>query len=315
MKRTVKIIISLALAVFSIISVVKISYVEPEKTFSDTIQELQEKQTKVIEMAGASAVASSAVAAIPGDATTPIANEIASISSKLLVVFCAIIIEKYLVTATWVLTFRFLVPAISALIILFLLFKREMIFKVALKLAVFAVAITVIIPVSMKIGTSIENNHIEAYNQSVSILDEFEKTKEETNKTADKASKTNDKPSGNFYEQAKSYLSNLNQSVESLINQMKEKADIKVERIKLAVSNLVEAIAVLIVTSCIIPILNLLIMFWLIKVLFGIDVQSPINRLVAKGTQKISSPYKNKNTENSREEDDSQPSQVEALTR
>ena len=60
----------------------------------DSLAELEEKQTTVLELSAASAAASAAITLIPGDTATPIADKLADLSSHFLVVLCAIFLEN-----------------------------------------------------------------------------------------------------------------------------------------------------------------------------------------------------------------------------
>ena len=62
------------------------------------LAELDEKKITVMELTAATAVTSVAVSAVPGDATTPLASKIADLSSYLLLVVGAIMLEKLLLT-------------------------------------------------------------------------------------------------------------------------------------------------------------------------------------------------------------------------
>jgi hypothetical protein len=283
MKNPVKIIISLILVIFSIVSIAKISFIDSQNTFKSTMEELDKKETVVMEISGTTAVASAVISAFPGDATTPIANQVAEISSKLLVVFCAILIEKYLVGATWIIAFRYIIPIACALIIIFLFTKKQTIYSIALKLLIFSVVIVCIIPASTKIGMAIEQDHREAFNASVEMLGEYVPA-ENTEKKKEKK-----KPEGNFYEQAKAYLREFSVQIDDLTQEIKAKANYSVDKIKLISKNLIETVAVLIVTCCAIPILNFVLVFWLVKLLFGIDIQTPVSGFVGKTTKTISS--------------------------
>ncbi len=288
MKKTTKIIISVLLIAFSLLSVFLISpQKNAEKVLSATTERLQSEEEKVIKLAGSTAIASTVIAAVPFDATTPIANEIAGVSTKLLIVYCAIILEKYLLTATWLLFFKYLIPAASAIFIVFLITKKAMILKAAIKITVLGVVITFIVPVSTWIGASIEQNHSKAYEQSVQLLEEYEKTE---NKNVESEAKAKTAEDGNFYERAGAILKNISISVDNLLKQIKVKADIQKNKIKLSITNLLESVAVMIVTCCVIPILNFVFVLWIIKLLFGIDT-APVYNFVGKSLDAVKDPY------------------------
>ena len=54
------------------------------------------------------------------------------------------------------------------------------------------------------------------------------------------------------------------------------------QKIEHSLSRFVEAIAVMLITSCVIPILVLLVFFWLIKVLLDVDVSRNVENAVQK---------------------------------
>ena len=63
-----------------------------------SIDALDDKKITVVELTAATAVGATALALVPGDATNPIANQIAKLSSYLTLVVGAIMLEKFLVT-------------------------------------------------------------------------------------------------------------------------------------------------------------------------------------------------------------------------
>lgn len=75
------------------------------------LAELDEKKITVMELTAATAVTSVAVSAVPGDATTPLASKIADLSSYLLLVVGAIMLEKLLLTMLPYAAFTILIPA------------------------------------------------------------------------------------------------------------------------------------------------------------------------------------------------------------
>ena len=60
-----------------------------------SIQYLDEKRNTVMTLAVSSAAISTSITILPGDTGTPIANDLADLSSKFLLVLGAIYLEKY----------------------------------------------------------------------------------------------------------------------------------------------------------------------------------------------------------------------------
>ena len=73
-----------------------------------TIEALDEKKADILKLTATSAAASTAIAAIPGDATTPIANKLTDLTSYFLIILVVIFLEKYLVTLTGYATFFYI---------------------------------------------------------------------------------------------------------------------------------------------------------------------------------------------------------------
>ena len=71
-----------------------------------TIASLDEKKSTVTGLAAASISVSSAITLIPGDTATPIANELADLSTYFMVILSAVFLEKYLLTIIGFIVFK-----------------------------------------------------------------------------------------------------------------------------------------------------------------------------------------------------------------
>ena len=141
-----------------------------------SIDALDDKKITVVELTAATAAGATALALVPGDATNPIANQIAKLSSDLTLVVGAIMLEKFLVTFTGLLAFRYLLPLACLLAALYLFFPREQLRRLAAKLAVFSLCICLVIPVSIKVGTLFEETFQarETINATIADLEDDE---------------------------------------------------------------------------------------------------------------------------------------------
>ena len=102
-----KMIISVLLVVMGLSSFFIFSGVfsKPE-LYQSTIDVLNDKQANVMALTAASAAASTALSAIPGDAGTQIASQISEISTYLFGVTCIIFLEKYMLTVIGYIIFK-----------------------------------------------------------------------------------------------------------------------------------------------------------------------------------------------------------------
>ena len=204
-----------------------------------SIDALAEKQETVLELTAASTAASAAITLLPGDTATPIAEKLADLSGYFLIVLCAIFLEKYLLTITSYVSFTILIPAACALGIAALFSEklRAALGKLAWHLLLFALAIAFAIPAGVKVSSMIEDT----YRASIEETDEREK----------------------------SGLSGLFSKVTEGITGA---ATAAVGQLKTVLNRFIEALAVMLVTSCLIPILVLLFFAWLVKLMLGIDL-------------------------------------------
>lgn len=241
-----------------------VKWAVPTKGYAKTIEALDEKKTTVMKLTAASAAASVAVGAIPGDATTPIAEKLADVGSYFLIVLCAILLEKYLLSITGVVAFCILIPAACVLGIIYMAIGKKMLFKLASKIALLGLLIAFSIPASVGVAEGIERTY------SVSIentIDAAEEASEEV-----EASSVDKEDEEGFWSGLTSKITDgVSSAFESFEN---------------VLSNFMEAVAVMLVTSCVIPIVVILFFIWMIKILLGfnIDVSSLSKKITPKKT-------------------------------
>lgn len=129
------------------------------QTFSHAIESLDKKQETVLELTAASTAASAAITLLPGDAATPIAEKLADLSGYFLIVLCAIFLEKYLLTIMAGAAFRVLLPLACVLLAASLFFYRDTLRALSKKLALFGLAVVLIIPTSVWVSDTIEDTY------------------------------------------------------------------------------------------------------------------------------------------------------------
>lgn len=103
-------------------------------------------------VATTAAVASTALASVAGDATTPVANEIMDMSSYLLIVVCALVLEKSLLTVFGYVAFKILAPIACLLFAVSMFAKSSLLRTLSMKFVVFALVLATVIPFSLKIS-------------------------------------------------------------------------------------------------------------------------------------------------------------------
>ncbi len=287
-----KCIIAVILLLVAILSVTVIGkYVSAPENHQKTIASLDEKKQTVMELTAASTVTSALITLLPGDTATPIAEKMADVSGYLLIVLCAIYLEKYLVTITGYVAFTYLIPAACVLWILNLFFANATVRKLAAKLAVFGIAIFLVVPASVKISDLIGDTYqaqieatIEDAKSTQNILENSDSgndtgeaeigTGTTEAATANTQEKTNSESGSvsNIFDWAKDAFSSAKDSVANVVENVTISTEELVQKVENSLNHFIEAVAVMIITSCVIPMLVLLLFFWMVKIVLDVDL-------------------------------------------
>ena len=192
------------------------------------------------------------MSAIPGDTATPIAGKLADFSEYFLLILCVLYSEKYLIGIIGAGTFKILIPIACALGIVSLFWNPRLMRRLAVKLAAVGLAIYLIIPISFKVSDLIYG----AYRSSIdSTISAAEQLTDETAPLADADDRS---------------------MVDRILDRISETTASLTDKAVDAVNRFVETLAVMIVTSCVIPLLVLLFFFWVIKQLTGVDLSESL---------------------------------------
>lgn len=293
-------IILLLVAILSVTVVGK--YTSAPENHQKTIASLDEKKQTVMELTAASTVTSALITLLPGDTATPIAEKMADVSGYLLIVLCAIYLEKYLVTITGYVAFTYLIPIACGLWILNLFFENATVRKLAEKLAVFGLAIFLVVPASVKISDLIGDTYqaqiqetIDEAKNTQNMLENSstdssatgtetdgntatENATEDTAKTNTGNITENNSTGGifgygsNLFDMAKDALSDAKETVTNAVENVAISSEELVKKVENSLNHFIEAVAVMIITSCVIPMLVLLLFFWMVKIVLDVDL-------------------------------------------
>jgi hypothetical protein len=266
------------LKVLVLVIIAMISFFYFSKLFSSvdihtaSIEYLDDKKMTVAALTVTVSGTAALLSLLPGDALSPIATQLAGMTNWLLLITVVVIMEKYLLTITGFISFGILIPISCGLYIVYIIWKSLFCRSLAIKLAVFGLSIFLIVPTSVQLCKIIEQTNRDSINQSMEVLSKDEDTENtETNEDNDV--------------NKQSIIDKLVGIVEAIKNSTTEIASgvtEKIEEAKTAISNFIDAIAVLVVTSCVIPLLVILGYSLLIKMIFGIHLDPPkklLNRL------------------------------------
>ncbi|MCB2298619.1 hypothetical protein [Clostridium tagluense] len=276
-KRTMMLITLLAIALFSILVVSKI--VTSPSFNAANIKSLDDKKVIVMKLAASAAASSTALSLLPGDVATPIANQIAELSSYFIVVLCAILLEKMLIAVVGYVSFTFIIP-FACILGAFYLYKNEVALKnLAIKLTIFGIILFMAIPASIKVSDLIYSSYQTSIEQTVETAKQNKEYIEEKKKEFSKEDK-------NWIEKIGDHISNFTSKIGNGISEITKKGED-------TLSTFIGTIAVLIVTSCVIPIVVILIFAWVIKILFGFDIKGVLPAKRENNTLRIKSNQNN----------------------
>ena len=242
--------------ILALISMLVLTRISTSRDFhAKTIASLDDKKSTVMELTAASTAASAALTLLPGDTATPIAEKLADLSTYFLIVLCAIYVEKYLVTMTGYAAFLILIPLGCIMYAAGIGFGRHTWERIARKLALFGIAIALVIPVSVKVSDLIEHT----YQSSI----------QETVDAAKKATQDIQSSSEGQQDSDGSDSSDSSGVLSGIISGIKNGVSDISDKVESVLNNFIEALAVMLVTSCVIPVLVLVFFFWLAKSMLG----------------------------------------------
>lgn len=284
-QKCITAVVLLLVAILSITVVGK--YASAPENHQKTIASLDEKKQTAMELTAASTVTSALITLLPGDTGTPIAEKIADVSGYLLVVLCAIYLQKYLVTITGYVVFTYLIPVACLLGVMNLVLENATVRKLAAKLAVFGIAIFLVVPASVKISDLVGDTYqaqieatIEDAKNTQNILENSGPVNDTGAAEADGTTAENPQEKDNstsssvtnIFDWAKDAFSNAKDSVADVVENVAISTEDLVQKVENSLNHLIEAIAVMIITSCVIPLLVLLLFFWIVKIVLDVDL-------------------------------------------
>lgn len=271
--RVVAIIVCIIIACISFLGLAK-SYSSPEsKINKETIKYLDEKKTTALELSASATAVSTLITLAPGDDGTPVANKLMDLAGYFLIVVSAIYLEKYLLTILGALTFKWLIPLSMLALAVYFGSKRSFL-EIGVKIFIFGLAIYAVIPVSVHVSKMIYSTYQESIDATI----------DEANDLADEseAAKDDDKDSKKSKDSESSFIDKAKDAVNSVKNTLSVTAD----SVKNMVNKFIDGLAVLIVTTCLIPVLVIVFFIWLVKLVLGSAISSPGAVAMRRGKDK-----------------------------
>ena len=245
-------------------------------SYEHEIAVLDEKRGSATELSIAAVGASAGITMIPDDACTPIANELAEIGKDLAIVSGVILLEKYLMTITGYAFFKALVPLC---LVLFAIGywkdtndpMRSSLLNGAIKVLIVGAIIWQAVPVSVRVIDLFDATYDETISQAIESAQQAGAIAED-DKAIEEVVSEEDQTQKGWREIALSTLDAVGDAVTSSVSKATKAAmsgaSSLVAWAKVVLTQVTEGFAVLVVTSCIVPVAMPLLAYWLVKIFF-----------------------------------------------
>ena len=247
---------------------------ENVETWSGTIEVIDAKKDNVLALTTSTIALSAAISALPDDTGTPVAEQLTQLSGNLGIVLAVLYLEKYLLTIFGFLSFGVLIPLALAFFTASLLAHGYLstghsLFTLGIRLFLIGVIAIAVVPASVWVTQRID----ETYQISISQA-ESEGSAEES------------EPAGGESQENKNFWDSIASGAAQLVSNLKDSVKSVTDGVVEQVTNLIEGAIVMIVTSCLIPLLVLAAFLWMAHSLMGIDVSVPANYLPQRSPKK-----------------------------
>lgn len=274
----IRIVVFILCALISCVFLTRVA--SSPKLHAHEIESLEQNRTNITRLTAAATTASVAVTLLPGDTATPVADNLADLTDYFLIALCAVYLEKYLITMTGFATFGVLFPL--AFIFLAIRVKRKdpRLNHYIVKLFAFGIALVMVMPGSVAVSDAIYNTY------HFSIEEAVAKSKKLGEEIEAETEKDKSQEDG-------SLLNRVVDSAENVVSDIMDKTKEFVSTGESILNDLLEKLAIILVTSCVIPIAVLVFYLWLIQLFTNVDIPMPyprgrigMTRKILKGTNK-----------------------------
>lgn len=230
----------------------------PEAEFvQESIATLDTDKTTVMEFAGATMASSLAISALPDDFASPLANSLADMNKYFVVILMALFLERLIVMEGVKIAFLYVIPMACLLYIASQLITSTFLRSFAFKVAVFGLAMVLVVPCSTHFTEAIGAKYLTYVDETIS----------EAQDGADKinGAMTDEEEDRTIFEKLSDTFRSAIQGMTDLLAYFNN-----------VIKRCINSIAILIVTTIVIPMLTLLLFKWLLGELFTIHITLPM---------------------------------------
>lgn len=258
----VKLVKILLAVLISVSSASVLAYKVPEHRYvKETLDSLEESKTTVMEFSGATIAVSFAITALPDDLGSPLAGTLADMNKYFVFIFAVLYVEKLIVVEGMKLSFAYIIPIACGLYILAVLSGKAFFKNFAVKLMTLGLAIVFVIPVSTHVTEKVCEDYLVYVDETIAEADAGAEKVNEIMDSGEEGTTVFDKLTDAF----KTVIQGISDLLTYFENVLKK---------------CVNSIAIMIVTTFVVPMLVLLLFRWLLRELFRLNLQTPRDNVV-----------------------------------
>ncbi len=260
-KWLLHILIPIFIMLFSMLVCVK-KY--PEIPFyKESIESLEKSQDTVTKLTAVTLGISLVIDYLPDDYGSSLSKTLTDMDKYFVLLLAAIFLERIIAVEGSALAFTYLIPVACILYICSFIFKQKPVKVIANKIAILSLAIILVIPCSTHLGNVAGERYLDYVDSTI------EETQNYTSKISDKLTESDD---------SQTLIEKFANAVSVAINSIKDIA----KDIKAAIAKFMNSIAILIITTCVVPALTFIFFLWILQQIFSFDFLKASKQLIYK---------------------------------
>jgi len=254
MKPTAKLVKILFIIFIMVFSFTVLACKIPESNYiKKTVERLEESQNTIMKFSGTTIATSLAISALPDDFASPLASTVSDLNTYFVFMFAVIFVEKLIVLEGTKISLTYIIPAACLLLVLFILTARDIFKNFAIKILILGISLIVVIPFSTHFTEAVCRDYLAYVDETIAEADAG------AAKINDVMSTSNE--DATFFDKLSDAFKTAIQGVSDLLAYFKN-----------VIKKCVNSVAVMLVTTFVLPLLILMLFRWLLKELFALHI-------------------------------------------
>lgn len=249
-----KILLAIFIMVFSF---TVLTYKVPESQYiQKTIERLEDSQSTLMAFSGTTIATSLAISALPDDFASPLASTVSDLNTYFIFLFAVLFVEKLIVIEGIKISFAYIIPAACILYIISILTTKEVFKTFATKLLILGISLIIVIPISTHFTEVVCEDYLIYVDETIADADAGAGKINEVMATSNE--------DATFFDKLSDAFKTAIRDVSDLLTYFKN-----------VVKKCVNSVAIMIVTTFVLPLLTLMLFRWLLKELFSLHFPIP----------------------------------------